>query len=196
MRETYEESLCINDADPASTWKRLSENEAFTIIADLFNETNDLGCWLSNLVTDRENGYGKKNLSKRNSTTAPGYKVGNIHLHRTAVIAAGRGRQLASATGKWGSHQVSHLCHNKGCFNPDHVVVETTALNNVSSYLDLITHLIPRQARNTCQGAIITMTGGGAFHPCIHGQSEHYRTCILRTVHLAGNRYVQNSTDL
>lgn len=81
------------------------------------------------------------------------------YIHHLALIAANRQQDLQGVSeGK----QVSHLCHNRTCFQPDHLVVEDAKVN---------------RERNKCQGwTWITCPCGCnyKFNPCTHSPQ-----CIL-----------------
>lgn len=124
-----------------------------------------LGCWTSRNAPS-SGGYVKTNLRNTRHPLFPNRKIGiNVYVHQLAVIAAGRGNQLAM-TRPGGGFEVSHLCHTSGCFNPDHLVVEPGDLN---------------RARNSCQGRVVIEHAGAVLHPCSHwcwGNGGH-RECIL-----------------
>lgn len=124
-----------------------------------------LGCWLSGNAPS-SGGYVKSNLRNTKHPLHSNRKIGiNVYVHHLAIIASGRGNQLGVA-GSRGSHEVSHLCHQSGCFNPDHLVVEPGDLN---------------RARNTCHGKVVIEHAGAVLHPCSHwcwGNGGH-RECIL-----------------
>lgn len=141
---------------------------------------NRLGCWLA-ITNDR---YGSWNLR---NTYYPDRdrrqrKIGvQIHLHVAAIIAKGDGIHLLNAVGKDSTHQVSHLCHNSRCFNPDHLVIETAALN---------------KSRQRCNGHVITVGPDGTrFHPCNHHRTEHWLACILPEYQLDSRGYWEMGTD-
>lgn len=102
-------------------------------------------------------------------------------LHQLAVVASGNGQNLLRTSASNGTDEVSHLCHNSGCFNPDHVVVESKELN---------------RARWACGGAfIVKATDGSVYHPCVHGAVEHRRSCLLPTFRMErGSYYVNTKT--
>ncbi|KAK9236996.1 zinc-binding loop region of homing endonuclease [Lipomyces kononenkoae] len=51
-----------------------------------------------------------------------------ICLHQIVLVADDRREEL-NQTLRSDSHDISHLCHNRKCFNPEHLVVESR-LNN------------------------------------------------------------------
>lgn len=61
---------------------------------------------------------------------APGY---NVPLSHVAYLSRARNSPKAFAmVGREkgeGRHEMSHLCHKRRCVNPDHLVVESRALN-------------------------------------------------------------------
>lgn len=133
-------------------------------------------CWESASVASHVNGYKSVNLENTVSRVdadadaggAP-RKIGvkNMYLYHLALIADGRRDELNWVQKDTGI-QISHLCHNGGCFAPDHLVAEEAAKN---------------RHRNACQGhSIIDYTGDGRleYHPCVHaGDQNEYRRCIL-----------------
>lgn len=126
-----------------------------------------LGCWLSGNVPSHKE-YVKVNLRNTKHPLHPGRKIGiQLFAHQLAIVADGRGNQLGATTSGQG-YEISHLCHNGACFNPNHLVVEPRGLN---------------QARNSCRGRRIVryQRDGTVLHPCSHwawdGGSQ--RECIL-----------------
>jgi hypothetical protein len=99
-----------------------------------------------------------------------GEKIGlkKAYFHCMALIADGRREELGWATKGAGTLQVSHLCHNPGCFNPAHLLVEESWLN---------------MARNSCKGHEILMYSGLGpmrYNPCCHGGTGKVNIkCIL-----------------
>ncbi|KAK9389276.1 hypothetical protein V1515DRAFT_518487, partial [Lipomyces mesembrius] len=76
------------------------------------------------------------------------------------------------------SYDVSHLCHNRKCFNPEQLIVELRTNN---------------QRRQICNGH-----RSFSYHPCAHGGVEKMRKCILPVQHLQDtmpNSYEQASTE-
>lgn len=154
---------------------------ALEALHDVAYTVTKLGCWES--PSGEEGSYVKKNwrnsnhpLGRRNANADKGIKIGcQPSLHQVAVIAAGQGMNLRVAS-THGTHHVSHLCHNTKCFSPDHVVVESAALN---------------QRRKVCNGRFVSRVFGERdpvtrerevvhmLHPCPHGHEEHMRFCIL-----------------
>ena len=67
---------------------------------------------------------------------AAGQGKGEVYVHRLALIAAGRHLELsqdaagnAIDTTQGGTHEASHLCHNRKCVNAHHIVVEEKEVN-------------------------------------------------------------------
>jgi hypothetical protein len=124
-------------------------------------EVNELGCWFSTRSPSHK-GYVKVNLR---NTLNPRTRVPigvMVYQHQAAIVADGRGWQLTGA-----SVQVSHLCHNCGCFNPRHLVVEPKELNLL---------------RNSCQGKyVLVAPDKTTIHLCDHWnwQGGNHRHCIL-----------------
>lgn len=158
------------DLDPAWVLGRLQERRSPSLEAG-----SELGCWLSEKEPSHDAGYTKMNLRNTLRPGGSGVLIGcQPWLHQLAVIAGGRGACLLNTTD--GSHEVSHRCHNARCFNPDHVVVETSTLNHL---------------RSSCRGAYILECAccGTVFNPCRHACSEHHLECILPRRVLEGGRY-------
>lgn len=119
--------------------------------------TTKLGCWISKLAPAHPNGYIKVNLRNtpyKPQPEQPERKLGiQPFLHQLAIVGKGQGLRLPLTTGA-GGYEVSHLCHNSGCFNPEHLVVERAALN---------------KARNACRGrAVLEIESTMRIHPCPH----------------------------
>ena len=129
---------------------------------------------MSSSVAAHPNGYKQGNLENTLSQAAghTGERIGikKMYLHQLALIADGRIDELGWCTQASGKFQVSHLCHNGGCHNPRHLVVEESDRN---------------KARNSCQGhEVIDYSGIGPmrYNPCDHGGFKNmYRRCILPT---------------
>ncbi|KAK9255375.1 zinc-binding loop region of homing endonuclease-domain-containing protein, partial [Lipomyces tetrasporus] len=58
----------------------------------------------------------------------------------------------------------SHLCHDKNCFNPRHLHVESTS---------------DSCKRRACKGKTTIVRDGIRTHPCVHGGDESKYKCIL-----------------
>jgi hypothetical protein len=150
------------------------------------SRNNALGCWFSGRSASHKD-YVKVNWTKlAHPTTGRPLEV-QPYIHQLSIVASGRGDHLHRA-GTGGTHQVrksllsgdagqmlnrkceqvSHLCHNGGCYNPNHLVVEPKELN---------------LARNSCQGRYILVgTDKTTIHPCEHwnwGGKGEYKHCIL-----------------
>jgi hypothetical protein len=134
--------------------------------------TSSLGCWEADTVPVHQNGYKGINLAHTKSRvrgrTTENIGLPKLYMHHLALIADGRRDELSRCTQANSIFQVSHLCHNGGCFNPAHLRVEEAARN---------------RARNSCQGhEIVEYSGIGPmrYHPCPHGgESNAYYRCIL-----------------
>ena len=87
-----------------------------------YTQTTRLGCHLGGKVYE---GRARK---------TGGHKT--IYLAHLALIADGRKQQLMLVKRDTRTDgivwQVSHLCHNAACFNPDHLVVEPRGMNLVN----------------------------------------------------------------
>ncbi|KAK9359532.1 zinc-binding loop region of homing endonuclease-domain-containing protein [Lipomyces starkeyi] len=128
--------------------------------------TTDLGCW--------ELGYGRVNIK-------PLRELG-VHpkLHQLAVIATNRGDELKKTLDSSRSFDVSHLCHNGKCFNPEHLIVESST-NNLR--------------RTRCNGHKVITYGSFTYHPCPHDGVEKMRKCILTTLRLGAGHH-ENDSDI
>ncbi|KAK9482994.1 zinc-binding loop region of homing endonuclease-domain-containing protein [Lipomyces starkeyi] len=122
--------------------------------------TTDLGCWQSRLKPDSKRGYCRLDLS----TT--------LHvrpqLHHLALIADNRSAELESALSQKSYCSVSHLCRNRQCFNPQHLIVESESDN---------------RKRQACNGKTIVVCEGFTDHPCVHGDVDGLHKCMLPVQH-------------
>ncbi|KAI9775019.1 MAG: hypothetical protein M1835_005968 [Candelina submexicana] len=147
----------------------LSQDLARRICADhrRTGTSTSLGCWQSPSAPGHPNGYVKPNLR---NTIINGRKYNiQIWLHQLSLIGAGRHLELKATLKEEGdalgaTYQVSHLCHNGACFNPDHLIVELGAEN---------------KGRNSCQGHYIIQHLGMTWHPCAHHMGTARRRCLL-----------------
>ena len=96
--------------------------------------TNVLGCWLSQSRAQQNGGHTQMSpLFPRLSSRAPN-GAGAVSQRRSPQLVH---RLSVRAWGSWESLQhmfedgweVSHLCHQPACFNPDHLAVESHAAN-------------------------------------------------------------------
>ncbi|KAK9483444.1 zinc-binding loop region of homing endonuclease-domain-containing protein [Lipomyces starkeyi] len=102
-------------------------------------------------------------------------------LHQLAVIATSRGDELKTTLDRssWPRRfDVSHLCHNGKCFNPEHLIVESTT-NNLR--------------RRSCNGQKVISYGNFTYHPCPHDGVEEMRKCILPTLRLEAGHHEYDS---
>ncbi|KAK9371811.1 uncharacterized protein V1513DRAFT_386107, partial [Lipomyces chichibuensis] len=74
------------------------------------------------------------------------------------------------------SFDISH--HNRKCFNPEHLVVESRTING---------------RRQACNGHKILVHDDFSYHPCSHGSIEKMRKCILPLQRMEG--IMQNSDE-
>ncbi|KAK9257538.1 zinc-binding loop region of homing endonuclease-domain-containing protein, partial [Lipomyces tetrasporus] len=88
-----------------------------------------------------------------------------------SLIASNRRDELKMTLGRRGrsTYDISHLCHNSKCFNPEHLIVESGTNN---------------RRRKICNGQKILVHDGFSYHPCPHGKVEKLRKCILPLHHL------------
>lgn len=140
-----------------------------------------IGCWMRHHDSNHEYGYTKVNWR---NTLRPGTRdvIGcQPFRHQLAVVAAGYGQNLLRTSGRDATDEVSHLCHNPRCFNPDHVLVESKIMN---------------RKRWACGGAwIIRTSDGTVYHPCPHGRQEHMRQCLLPRATLLAGQFYENSDN-
>ncbi len=160
----------IYDIDPRWAMDRLHAR-----IDDAASDQSELGCWLSsNVASNRAHGSGREGYDPINlrNTVHPsrGGLIGfKVYAHQLAMVAKGSGYELLPTRSGTREEQceVSHLCHNTRCFNPQHLVVETKRLNN---------------ARNSCVGHFeIRCECGATYNPCPHSETQHRRFCYLPT---------------
>lgn len=95
----------------------------------------------------------------------------------------GIARVRANSVPKKGTttYDVSHLCHYRGCANPQHLVVENHDDN---------------QERNSCQGKVRykvqTPEGWASINPCPHRATTRIKKeCILPEVTIIGAGYLE-----
>ncbi|KAJ8101481.1 zinc-binding loop region of homing endonuclease-domain-containing protein [Lipomyces tetrasporus] len=146
----------------------ISDKITQTMATDLLNSyhhmTTTLGCWESH-KKPRPRGYVLVRVGPRRE----------VGLHQVALIADNRRDELKITLGS-NSFDISHICHNRKCFNPEHLVVESRRTNT---------------RRQSCNGHKILVADDFSYHPCAHGSVEKMRKCILPVHHLAG--LMQNS---
>lgn len=144
-------------------------------------QDRELGCWTSKLAEDAGKTYAEVNL-RNTYSRLPGHtktKIGivKLYLHQVALIGKNDLERLSWCTQANSIFQVSHLCHNPRCFNPNHLVVEESALN---------------KARNICQHHEVIIYGGMRYNPCPHGGHHGANPrCILprREIREPGNHF-------
>lgn len=141
------------------------------------SEVTPLGCWLTNNADSHNNGYKALNLGSTKSRveghTHTSIGIAKFYLHHLALIAFDRADELGWVSAGDKLFQISHLCHNPGCFNGAHLLVEESDRN---------------KDRNTCQGhEILEYSGVGPlrYNPCRHGGPRgELHKCILPTRHI------------
>ncbi|KAK9311663.1 zinc-binding loop region of homing endonuclease-domain-containing protein [Lipomyces starkeyi] len=101
-----------NDAD-ADKFDHITPMMAQQLINRYHAVTTDLGCW----------------QSKRNDARLR-VEIRKLRplMYQIAFITTNRGDELKTTLGR-SSYDVSHLCHDSKCFNPDHLVVESKKNN-------------------------------------------------------------------
>ncbi|KAK9246401.1 zinc-binding loop region of homing endonuclease-domain-containing protein [Lipomyces tetrasporus] len=141
----------------------INQEKANYIIISRRVKITDLGCWESNA---RPTNRGYITVS-----VAIGGESGSLKLHQIALIADNRRDELNATLGDSG-YDISHLCHNGKCFNPAHLIAESSVNN---------------QRRKICSGQRILIHDGFSYHPCPHGRVEKLCKCILPLHRLEGN---------
>jgi Zinc-binding loop region of homing endonuclease len=174
-RQQFINSLIVVNND-TNELQQIAPIKARQLINSYNSITTILGCWQSKLKASHRNGYTRVNL--RNTFTEDNRKL-NVqpYLHQLALIATDRLDQLSATLGN-SRYQISHLCHNGKCFNPDHLVVESSRNN---------------KKRNSCQGHQIIVHKEMTYHPCAHGRVEARRKCILPVLYLQDGYHVNTS---
>ena len=113
--------------------------------------SNSIGCLLANKASNKpfRAGWVKCKVGGQRK---------EYYVHHLALIPAGRGGELRGLLKK---KQVSHLCHQRTCFNASHLIVEDRKTN---------------QDRTKCRGWtwIKAPKGKHKFNPC-----QHHPQCIL-----------------
>lgn len=179
LHEVSETVESIWDLDPAWVHSKLNADREAAVEAQ-DSRARQLGCWLRRADSNHEYGYTKVNLR---NTFRPGSRtrIGcQPFRHQLAVVAAGFGQNLLRTSAPDGTDEVSHLCLNPRCFNPDHVIVESKEIN---------------RKRWSCGGAwAVRAADGTVYYPCPHGGEEHGRQCLLPRSQLQAHRYYENSS--
>lgn len=80
------------------------------------------GCWVPNNLSPNADGYYQIQVYPNGSGTGRTNQRG-VLLHRVSFVAR-YGRDCAA------NMQISPLCGNRGCFNPDHIREEDPVTNN------------------------------------------------------------------
>lgn len=99
-------------------------------------------CWVGDQAPTSA-GYARLNVTLETSGTPPEKITADVFAHHIAIIANGHGSQL-DLTGI--SHDASHLCHNKLCWNPSHIILELKLDN---------------QGRNSCRNSFVIKCADG-----------------------------------
>ncbi|KAK9482275.1 zinc-binding loop region of homing endonuclease-domain-containing protein, partial [Lipomyces starkeyi] len=154
---------------------KITQTRANELVHSYRNWTTTLGCWESN-AKPKPRGYVFVSIA------GAGGRRDDIGLHQLVLIADNRRDELR-VTLSSNSLDVSQICHNRKCFNPEHLVAESR-INNAR--------------RQACNGHKILVHDDFSYHPCSHGSVEKMRKCILPLQHLKGimqNSDVQPSTE-
>jgi hypothetical protein len=162
----------IYDLDPA--WVR-------SVLENQRTMLDPLGCWLSNTASAHPRGYTKLNLRNTKRPDDPMRKIGcQPFFHQLAIVAKGEGAQLLNTATS--EYEVSHLCHNGRCFNPDHLTVETQSLNH-------------RRQRCAESYVVVCRCCGTTYHPCSHGREGMRLLCILPKYRLEPGKYHESGPN-
>ena len=89
---------------------------------------NEKGCflWVGGSTASKNLRYGQKRLSVPHLNI----KSRVFYVHRLAYMLKNECFDLPGTSSRGaGPKEVSHLCHNSLCVNPDHLVAETHAAN-------------------------------------------------------------------
>lgn len=136
---------------------------------------NDAGCWFSS-TKPKKGPYTLLNLVKTPHPSGQGNVGFAVYRHRLAIVAKGEASLLALAST---NYQISHLCHNQGCFRPEHLEMEPAELNT---------------ARNECRGrSIMVLPDGVSLHPCPHWDwlgSRGHPKCMLPVEYIPENTWI------
>lgn len=138
----------------------------------------EIGCWMEvQLVQGVSQTKFRPAVNLRNTARPGSFPPRNIgvspRLYHLALIGKGEGYQLRS-TSEHGGFDVSHLCHNTACFNPDHLVIERREANI---------------ARGCCAGAYnYKLADGSMIETCPHWDVAPRVPCVLpvRALPVAG----------
>jgi len=89
-------------------------------------QTNSTKCWLAMKTKNKKSGTKGYCKIKVGGLKKGGGGRAEYYVHHLILILHNRKDELRQlADGK----QVSHLCHNPNCFQPEHLVVEDAAVN-------------------------------------------------------------------
>ncbi|KAL7894194.1 zinc-binding loop region of homing endonuclease domain-containing protein [Trichoderma sp. SZMC 28014] len=137
---------------------------------------NDAGCWFSD-TKPKKRQYTILSLYLTPHPSQEGFVGLTVYRHRLALVAKGEAPLLALSPR---DYDISPLCHNEGCFRPEHLEMEPIKLNRV---------------RSECRGkSILTLPDGGVLHPCPHWDwqgSQGYQKCVLPVEYIPENKYLE-----
>ncbi|KAK9313329.1 hypothetical protein V1524DRAFT_417329 [Lipomyces starkeyi] len=144
------------DADAyADKLSHITQEMAEHLVHKYRAATADLGCWRTTLKPE-SSGACRVCLSRRGPKP---------YVHHLALIADNRRAGMARIQGyKRRYYYVSRLGHDKQCFNPRHLHVESIS---------------DSWKRRACKGKTIVVRDGIRTHPCVHGGDENKYKCIL-----------------
>lgn len=138
-------------------------------------QDNDADCWFSN-AKPKKGPYTLLNLVKTPHPSGQGNIGFAVYRHRLAIVAKGEAPLLALEST---NYQIFHLCHNGGCFRPEHLEMEPAELNT---------------ARNECRGrSIMVLPDGVSLHPCPHWDwlgSRGHPKCMLPVEYIPENTWI------
>lgn len=171
----------IWDLDPAWVRGRL-HNDRESAAESEDPRAQQLRCWVRPRDNAHVYGYTKVNWRNTNHPRDPTRRIGcQPFRHQLAAVASGQGDSLLRTSGPEAADEVSHLCLNARCFNPDHVLVESKEMN---------------RKRWACGGSwVVRVSDGSVYHPCPHGQEEHRRECLLPRFDIVSRGYYQNTAS-
>jgi hypothetical protein len=111
---------------PINLFLEVGVQRGAAIIVDRHNRSstdNSIGCWLFNGSRNTD-GYGQIFIKKNSDVNQTGRSAQTaVLIHKVSWMAANGQNPPAR-------HQISHLCDNRTCFNPDHLCAELAIVNN------------------------------------------------------------------
>lgn len=144
---------------------------------------NPLRCRITDPTAARDDGRVRKNF--KNWRRGDIYFEGStmVYYYQIALVAVGKREEVLKSEPKAGKKGlgVSHLCLRSDCFESEHLVVETGALN---------------QLRERCTNGYGILCGCGAkYSMCDHRHSESAQPCLRPTLKGEQGKYHQIFAD-